>query len=186
MVLYLLHYATCLVRLIKNNMKYFYIIFFSVCVATGCSSKLNYDLGYAAVVGNVEKMRDLIANGAEVNSLAGKDETSPLEDAINGGHIDAVKFLLENGADPNFSSSSDISPLFHAFSNGNTEIASLLINYGAKLKLPNRLDGFNDDIRRYQYDKNFLTLLKKAGYIYTHVNVENSTLNDVKDPDTGK
>jgi ankyrin repeat protein len=148
-------------------MKYFYMIIFSVWLISGCSSKLNYDLGYAAVVGDVEKMQDLIAIGAEVNSSAGKDETSPLENAINGGHIKAVKFLLENGADPNFSSSSDISPLFHAFSNGNSEIVNLLMNNGAKLKLPSRLDGFNDDIRRHQYDKNFLTLLKKAGYIPT-------------------
>lgn len=146
-------------------MKFFYIIIISVWLIAGCSSELNYDLGYAAVIGDVEKMRELIAGGAEVNSKVGKDEVTPLEYAINGGSLNAVQLLLDNGADPNFSSSSDISPLFHAFSNGNCEIASLLMNNGAKLKLPSRLDGFNDDIRRHQYDKNFLTLLKKAGYI---------------------
>ncbi|KAJ0417819.1 ankyrin repeat-containing domain protein [Aspergillus carlsbadensis] len=53
----------------------------------------------AACVGDVELIQSLLLNGADVNATS-DIFGSPLLNAARGGHIPAVLFLLENGADP--------------------------------------------------------------------------------------
>lgn len=57
-------------------------------------------LGYAAAKGNQLVMMDLVAAGADVNG-AGPDGTTPLMMAADTGKLQAVRWLLEKGADPN-------------------------------------------------------------------------------------
>ncbi len=76
-------------------------------------------------------MRDAIASGDNLNEFDGGN--TPLLWAIFGGDIDAVRLLLESGADPNARRNPSDSPLWHAEDDfGFTEIAELLKSYGAK------------------------------------------------------
>jgi hypothetical protein len=48
---------------------------------------------------DVDAMKEAIASGADLNEM--DDGMTPLLWAILGGHFDAIKLLLESGADPN-------------------------------------------------------------------------------------
>ncbi len=51
--------------------------------------------------------------------------------AIESDNRDAVKLLLRKGANPNFRNPKDMTPLHHAAKHGHTDIAKLLIRFGA-------------------------------------------------------
>jgi ankyrin repeat protein len=75
-------------------------------------------------------MAAAIAEGANVNELA--DSMTPLLWAIIGGDLEAVRLLLESGADPNVRPNPSDSPLWSAEDDfGLLEIAELLKSYGA-------------------------------------------------------
>ena len=59
----------------------------------------------------------------------------PLRIACNGGHLEVVRMLLAQGADPNFKcySSERWRALDHAVGSGNIEIVKLLIRSGAEV-----------------------------------------------------
>jgi ankyrin repeat protein len=80
---------------------------------------------------DIEAMKREIASGANPNEIdAGM---TPLLWAIMGGYFDAVKLLLENGADPNVRPNPSGSPLWSAEDDfGMVAIAGLLRSYGAK------------------------------------------------------
>lgn len=59
-------------------------------------------LTYAAVLGNVEMMKKLIAAGADVNIEHKKSHMTPLSTACITGHPAAIKYLLSVGADANY------------------------------------------------------------------------------------
>ena len=76
-------------------------------------------------------MRQLVLSGADPNEFDGYRMT-PLLWAIMQGDINAVRFLLENGADPNVRPNPSDSPLWSAEDDwGFREIAALLKSYGA-------------------------------------------------------
>ena len=56
------------------------------------------DLMLASAEGNIERVRDLIAFGANVNSTSNNGSTS-LMYASRNNHLSSVKLLIENGAD---------------------------------------------------------------------------------------
>jgi ankyrin repeat protein len=75
--------------------------------------------------------------------------TSPIHYATRHNHIDAIRLLLEHGANVN-SLNGGTTPLHIASYNGNTNIISLLLDYDANL-----------------------TIYNKAGHLAIHVAVEN-------------
>ena len=76
-------------------------------------------------------MRQLMLSGADPNEFDDYRMT-PLLWAIMRGDIDAVRLLLENGADPNVRPNQTDSPLWEAEDNfGLHEIAAVLKSYGA-------------------------------------------------------
>jgi ankyrin repeat protein len=75
-------------------------------------------------------MKDAIKRGANLNKVA--EDMTPLLWAILRGDIEAVRLLLENGADPNVRPNPYDSPLRHAQDDfGLFEIANLLRSFGA-------------------------------------------------------
>jgi hypothetical protein len=55
----------------------------------------------AAQRGNLEKIRVLLDQGADINVRLGVDQWTPLMTASREGKLEAVELLLEEGADPN-------------------------------------------------------------------------------------
>lgn len=88
-------------------------------------------LHYAAHKGFMEMCKLLYSIGANVNSSI--DGDTPLCEASTEGHIDVVKWLIENGATVDGVFSTVASPLMCAIIFGHNEIAKYLIYKGADI-----------------------------------------------------
>ena len=89
-------------------------------------------LAEAVLRSDIPAMIEAIASGDDLNELDSQYHMTPLLWAIGRGDIDAVRLLLESGADPNTRPNPSDSPLWHAEDDfGLTEIAELLKAYGA-------------------------------------------------------
>ena len=87
----------------------------------------------AAATGNLKRVRELVDNGANVNTRDEDGETALMWASCNN-HLDIVKLLLEKGADASIKSSDGRTALKLAlFQRCTKEIVDLLIAHGAKL-----------------------------------------------------
>lgn len=89
----------------------------------------------AASAGHVHLVQFLLTAGAAVNARNVQRETALLR-ATMKGHVDVVRALLAAKADPDMTTSSlngARTPLMVALSYGNTEMASVLLDGGAKV-----------------------------------------------------
>lgn len=68
----------------------------------------------AAQEGDVVKVQKLISAGADVNGVEQKFHWTPLLMAISNNNVEAVCYLLQNGADVDFGSDLDETPLMYA------------------------------------------------------------------------
>ena len=84
----------------------------------------------AAKKGNIEAIKQHIANGADVNE---KDDSewTPLHYAASYGRKEIIELLIANGADVNAKARNEWTPLHHAALRSNKEMAELLIAAGA-------------------------------------------------------
>lgn len=88
----------------------------------------------AAVFGNLEVAKYLHTKGADVNAIATNGSGyNALTGAVASGHTEIVKWLLENGAQPNYEYANGYTPLLTAAANGHLEILKLLQAHGADL-----------------------------------------------------
>jgi ankyrin repeat protein len=101
----------------------------------------------ATIIGDIQKIKDLLSNGAEVD-IRDKNGMTPLLLAARKGNREIVKLLLAHGADVN---AQDYylawTPLILASALGHKEVVKLLLEYGADV-----------DIK----DQNGMTALKYA------------------------
>lgn len=82
--------------------------------------------------GFMDKAELLIKYGADVNLLDEAYQSTPLGLAARWGHDETVKYLLEQGADPNKAGASWSTPLAWAKKKGFADIEEILIKAGAK------------------------------------------------------
>jgi len=109
-----------------------------------CAS-LQAALADASQDGNLEEIRRLFQNGASARSYAfpkngGGDSTAPVVCAVRGEHPQAVKLLLDNGADVNSVYSccmSSRSLLMMAVAGNDAATAKLLLTRGADISYKN-------------------------------------------------
>ena len=108
----------------------------------------------------------------------GASNSEALLNAVANGQTDAVKALLENGANPNiFSSKDKDSPLLMAVRSNNREIFDLLVSHGADLEQQNA----NGDFPLYAAYRNqnldmFSSLIDKGANLDKPINEHNDTL----------
>lgn len=88
----------------------------------------------AAAEGDLGKLRKLFKKLKSADVLSPEKET-PLVYAVRARKIEAVRFLLENGADANARSVTGRTTLMLAAMNGDAEIIRLLLKHGADRKL---------------------------------------------------
>ena len=87
-------------------------------------------LTYAAFGNNIEAVKLLIKNGADVNE--GGYWGNPLEIASYKGRYEIAEILINNGASINYVSRDGMTPLFHAVQvKENSKIVDLLLKNGA-------------------------------------------------------
>ncbi len=98
--------------------------------------KLNYALIISSMNGDVGKIKLLLALGADVNYFdpdlqVGREQVTPLGMASGSNNLEAVRALIDAGADVNKSTSNGICPLHMACEEGHLEVVKTLIDAGA-------------------------------------------------------
>jgi len=88
----------------------------------------------AAAAGDVDQVKLLISNGADVNEKD-KDGRTPLHSAAREGEMEAVKLLVEAGADLNCTDKDGQTPASLAMAEDHKGIVELLVSKGADVSL---------------------------------------------------
>jgi len=86
----------------------------------------------AAFRGEISDVRDLLNDGADVNSRGGQG-LSALMSAAMAGHVAVVQVLLERGADLEARSNQAVTSLMLAAMGNHVEVVRLLLQKGATL-----------------------------------------------------
>jgi len=81
--------------------------------------------------GNLEKVKALVKLHAEWLISPDQNKKTPLHVALESGHADIAKYLVDQGADINLKDKDKNSPLHNAAYLGNLEIVDLLLKKGA-------------------------------------------------------
>src|SRR5262249_4401539 len=96
------------------------------------ASGLDRSLIRAAAASDLAGIEELLRAGANVNCTVDRGEFgSPLTGAAYKGRLDAVRLLLDRGADPNLAGHG--TPLMNAAEGGHVDIVSLLLDRGANI-----------------------------------------------------
>ncbi|HUV66084.1 MAG TPA: ankyrin repeat domain-containing protein, partial [Sedimentisphaerales bacterium] len=116
----------------------------------------------AAADGDIELVRSLISNGADVNA---KDQRgrAALHRAANTGHVEVVRLLIEHGADVNVGDKLKRTPLEHAAVASRTEVVRLLIQEGANPNARNQNGSTPLHVAAASADKDTVRLLIDSG-----------------------
>lgn len=102
-----------------------------------------HDLSDAVLQGDVEKARQLIAAGVDLEVLDDRTNPNgryPLNWAAWNNNVEMIEVLLDAGADISKPNRTGFTPLHHAIENGSTEAAELLVERGADLSAVNRFN----------------------------------------------
>lgn len=91
------------------------------------------DLLKAVMEGNLEKVRKLISEGANANSVDKYGYSPLLWASTKEANIPIIEILLESGADVNKANISGETPLIRAADRGNEKIINLLIEHKANV-----------------------------------------------------
>ena len=89
----------------------------------GCGPSV--DIYEAAWSGNIEAVKQHLADGADVNLKMSSDGATALNHAAWHGHMEVIQLLLENGANANAKRNDGVAPLHGAAGAGHKEIARL-------------------------------------------------------------
>ena len=100
-------------------------------------------LHLAAQIGNANVMAPLVAAGAQVAALTTTGATALMQ-AAHSGSADAVRILIENGADPNVKETANgQTALMFAAASDRVEVVKLLLSRGADLHATSRVEDFS-------------------------------------------
>ncbi len=92
-------------------------------------------LHQAAIDGDIDKVKSLIAKGVDVNAKSGYGNWTPLHVAARYGHRHVSEVLLNNGAEVDAEARRQVTPLFYAVSHGHKNVAELFIEKGANVNV---------------------------------------------------
>lgn len=93
---------------------------------------------YASIKGDIECMKILLDNGANINVID-INGRSPIFYALDSGKIDALKLLIDNGADLNQKDKNEITLLDFAMKNQDFEVIKLLLENGVDINYKNKM-----------------------------------------------
>ncbi len=92
----------------------------------------------AAADGDLARVKKLVEKGYDANAFDEDLSRTALHYAVEGGHVEVVKYLLSVGADVNAHEEAKIgeTPLGQVAANCSYEMAELLVNAGANPTIP--------------------------------------------------
>jgi len=93
---------------------------------------------YASIIGDIECMKILLDNGANINVIDINGRT-PIFYALESGQIDALKLLIDKGADLNKKDKKGNTLLDFATINRNFEVIKLLLENGIDINYKNKM-----------------------------------------------
>ena len=138
--------------------------FLAILCLAGCATASNAQaqINYAAELGDVQKVRALIAADPAVVDAKEKDGVTPLWIAAQQGHLEVMKVLLEKGAVVDAKTNDGFTPLLIAAEYGHLEVVRMLLEKGAN---PNsEALGFTPlRIAEKKGHTDIVILLRKAG-----------------------
>ncbi len=102
----------------------------------------NEDFRIAAFEGEIGKVRDAIAAGADVNSKDPEKSLTALHMAAYNGHSETVKWLIEQGATVDCRDTEGKTPLIHACTGAFPETVEILLAAGADVNARESTEGF--------------------------------------------
>lgn len=117
------------------------------------------------------KVRELIDQGADIDSRGDPEKYTPLMLACINKNTELAKLLVEKGADVNSSDINKITPLSYAALHGKPELVSLLIEKGADV---NNIDLHGNTPLYYAAAKGKLKVAKLLIEKGANVNIENT------------
>ena len=132
-----------MIRFSKTIFPIVFILFLSV-ESSNAYTDIDVKLFNAAQRGNIEKMKALLGQRADINVRLGVDQWTPLMTASREGRLEAVELLLAEGADPNIRDARFNKNAYHwALQYGQRDVAKLLLENGAsrEFKNPSRFFG---------------------------------------------
>ena len=91
--------------------------------------------------GDIEAVKQHLADGADVNAKEGEWGYTPLHSAVAEGHKEVAELLIANGADVNSMLKFGSTPLDLAISFKVPELADLLRKHGGKTKKELKAEG---------------------------------------------
>ncbi|MFW9889160.1 MAG: ankyrin repeat domain-containing protein [Candidatus Thorarchaeota archaeon] len=100
--------------------------------STSGSKEADSQLHESAHDGDLEGVKQAIANGADVEATDGRG-MKPIHWAALRGYKEIVVVLLESGADVNGQNSAEWTPVMHASMEGHIEIVRILLDNGAEV-----------------------------------------------------
>jgi HEAT repeat protein len=96
------------------------------------TTEANQQLHQAASDGNLSRVDEALANGADVNARGSYGDTA-LNEAAESGHLEVVKRLVEAGADIHNVGGADKTPVMNAAFAGHVETVRFLLEKGAQV-----------------------------------------------------
>jgi cytohesin len=99
----------------------------------GSSKSPNYPIYFAILKNHINIVDALLNNGVNPNYAWEKGVGTLLTNAVQFGHFEIIKSLIERHADVNYCGNGDSSPLFLAVILGKVDIIQYLLDQGAKL-----------------------------------------------------
>ncbi len=103
-------------------------------------AEISNELINAIINNNLDKVRSLLARGADVNA-EDLDESTPLIYAAANGFANIAAVLLAHGANVDATNADGNTPLMEAVNSGNARTLNLLLAHGANVNLKNKRFG---------------------------------------------
>jgi uncharacterized protein len=126
---------------------------------------MNKEWKEATKRGDLERVRSLLENGADINSKDEHGQTA-LMNAAHAGHVQLVRLLIEKGTDLNVTAKYNLSALMLSLIAHQTEIAQLLIEAGADVNMHSTRDFYGKTalfLAEYGGHHEIAALLKQKG-----------------------